>query len=329
MSTNLLIDEPPLMILPGLACKIGLNEAIILQQIHYWIGIQRKAANPQAYQNERWWIYNTYTEWQTQFPFWSTDTIYRTVRNLEQAEILISRQVEGYTKWYTIDYEVLEAVVEGPQVAVGGSAKCVAPPPQNAEAYYTETTTETTQIPVPPVGGNAMLTPEEILKKRMDIANKITAGYQHKDPEGEPDESLVPTRQRPKWSIPETQEEKDFLAACGASYYQAKQKAKVKTLLRAVVASDILRPEERYQQARKEGPLAILPRDYYNQALSDAASYHWNVWRLISKLEELDPLVRHCNRKLKEVGHDGKRRESSEGHVDGGAGAAVTPPGWE
>ncbi|WP_156967307.1 hypothetical protein [Ureibacillus sinduriensis] len=31
-----LIDESPLLILPTLARKVGLNEAIILQQIHYW-----------------------------------------------------------------------------------------------------------------------------------------------------------------------------------------------------------------------------------------------------------------------------------------------------
>ena len=36
-SSKLLIDEPPLQVLPSLALKIGLNEAIILQQVHYWL----------------------------------------------------------------------------------------------------------------------------------------------------------------------------------------------------------------------------------------------------------------------------------------------------
>lgn len=31
-----IIDESPLLIRPTLAAKVGLNEAIILQQIHYW-----------------------------------------------------------------------------------------------------------------------------------------------------------------------------------------------------------------------------------------------------------------------------------------------------
>ena len=38
-SHRLLIDEPPLMVLPSLAAVIGLNEAIMLQQIHYWLGL--------------------------------------------------------------------------------------------------------------------------------------------------------------------------------------------------------------------------------------------------------------------------------------------------
>jgi len=35
--SKLLIDEYPLQVLPSLAVIYGLNEAIILQQVHYWI----------------------------------------------------------------------------------------------------------------------------------------------------------------------------------------------------------------------------------------------------------------------------------------------------
>lgn len=34
--SRLLINEPPLIVLPNLAILIGLNEAIVLQQVHYW-----------------------------------------------------------------------------------------------------------------------------------------------------------------------------------------------------------------------------------------------------------------------------------------------------
>lgn len=35
--SKLLLDDEPLVILPKLAAAIGLNEAIILQQLHYWL----------------------------------------------------------------------------------------------------------------------------------------------------------------------------------------------------------------------------------------------------------------------------------------------------
>ena len=62
----LLINEPPLQVLPSLAQKIGLNEAIIVQQVHYWL-------NPKFNKNYfegRNWVWNTYEQWQQQFPFW-------------------------------------------------------------------------------------------------------------------------------------------------------------------------------------------------------------------------------------------------------------------
>lgn len=36
-SSKLLIDEEPLQVLPGLAAVIGLNEALVVQQLHYWL----------------------------------------------------------------------------------------------------------------------------------------------------------------------------------------------------------------------------------------------------------------------------------------------------
>ena len=35
--SKLLIQENPMMILPSLAEKIGLNQAIVIQQFHYWL----------------------------------------------------------------------------------------------------------------------------------------------------------------------------------------------------------------------------------------------------------------------------------------------------
>jgi hypothetical protein len=35
--SKLLISESPIMILPSLAVRVGVNEAVLLQQVHYWL----------------------------------------------------------------------------------------------------------------------------------------------------------------------------------------------------------------------------------------------------------------------------------------------------
>lgn len=104
--SRLLINESPVMIIPSLAAKIGLNEAVVLQQIHYWLGISNHEIA------ERTWVYNTYEDWQKQLPFWSVSTIKRTIRSLEMLGLLISDNFNQMkmdkTKWYSIDYVKLQ-----------------------------------------------------------------------------------------------------------------------------------------------------------------------------------------------------------------------------
>jgi hypothetical protein len=107
--SKLLIAEPPLQVLPSLACALGLNEALLLQQVHYWL------AQPSAkIRDGRPWLYNSYADWQHQFPFWSISTIRRTIETLEQRGLLRSGNYNSSpmdrTKWYTIDYAVLDAL---------------------------------------------------------------------------------------------------------------------------------------------------------------------------------------------------------------------------
>lgn len=103
---NLLIEEPPLQVLPSLAKSIGLNEAIVLQQIHYWL---RKSNNVK---DDHKWIYNSMTNWQKQFSFWSLPTVKRVFRSLENQGLLITANYNkaGFdkTKWYRINYEKLQ-----------------------------------------------------------------------------------------------------------------------------------------------------------------------------------------------------------------------------
>lgn len=103
--SSLLVNEKPILILPSLAEKVGLNEAVLLQQIHYWLVRSRHL------KEGRKWIYNTYKDWKKQMPFWSHATIGRTIRSLEERGYLVSANFNASkmdkTKWYTIDYQKL------------------------------------------------------------------------------------------------------------------------------------------------------------------------------------------------------------------------------
>ncbi|HDR7566352.1 TPA: hypothetical protein QCX51_003607 [Bacillus mycoides] len=100
-----LLNEHPLIILPSLAVDIGLNEAIIVQQIHYWL----QKSNHEY--DGRKWIYNSAEEWKKQFPFWGIATIRRTFTKLENIGLLLvgnyNKLKIDRTKWYSIDYERL------------------------------------------------------------------------------------------------------------------------------------------------------------------------------------------------------------------------------
>jgi len=103
---SLLYDEPPLVVSPTLAKLIGLNEAIILQQVHYWV-VQNVKAGRNLHDGFHW-TFNSYPQWQKQFPFWSLATIRRTMASLERSGYLITGAFNKMTgdrsKWYRVDY---------------------------------------------------------------------------------------------------------------------------------------------------------------------------------------------------------------------------------
>lgn len=111
-----LICEESLLISPSLAVIIGINEAIVLQQIHYWLQITKEKKNNHV--DGFFWTYNSINKWQkNNFPFWSTTTVKRIIANLEKSGILVSgsfnRMKADRTKWYRIDYTRLYSVILG------------------------------------------------------------------------------------------------------------------------------------------------------------------------------------------------------------------------
>ena len=106
--SSLLIDEYPLLVLPSLAEEIGLNEAIVLQQIHFWLSKEKN------FIDGRYWVFNSYEDWSKQFPFWSVSTIRRIFGKLEESGLVISGNYNKIgadrTKWYSIDYEKVSEI---------------------------------------------------------------------------------------------------------------------------------------------------------------------------------------------------------------------------
>lgn len=103
---ELLLSEHPIIIIPKLACAIGVNESIVLQQINYWLDIHEKAGN--NYVDGHYWVYNTIQQWKEQFPFFSESTIRRSIKNLEDSGVLVSKKLTSGSnvKWYRIDYSI-------------------------------------------------------------------------------------------------------------------------------------------------------------------------------------------------------------------------------
>lgn len=161
---NLLINEPPLQVLPTLAVAIGLNNSIVVQQVHYWLRVSKNERDGHK------WVYKTIDEWHEEFPFWSKRTLERVIQNLEDMKILAAGNYNKLkmdrTKWYRIDYEILNkhcndafrqnGVMETDKMAEWNMSTCQNGNRQNGvnvsdkmtvpiTREYTETTTENTQ----------------------------------------------------------------------------------------------------------------------------------------------------------------------------------------
>ena len=97
------------------AGTLGLNEAIIINQISYWNEINKKSGN--NFKDGYYWTYNTYEKWsKSDFPYWSADTIRKTITALEEIGVIISTdKYNSYkidnTKWYRVDYDKLQEII--------------------------------------------------------------------------------------------------------------------------------------------------------------------------------------------------------------------------
>ncbi|ORM66102.1 conserved phage C-terminal domain-containing protein [Pantoea rwandensis] len=101
---SLLLKVKPLVVSPVLACRIGLNEAIVLQQICYWLEDTTSGVEHEG----RRWVYNTIEDWNEQFPWWSSDTVRRALTSLKKSGLIYVEQLKkkqhDRTNFYAINH---------------------------------------------------------------------------------------------------------------------------------------------------------------------------------------------------------------------------------
>ena len=105
---GLLFDEHPLVLSPTLAKELGnLNEAVFVQQLHYWLEVKRKTGK--NFVDGHYWVYNSYEEWGKQFPWLSIPTLRRVIDSLVKKGYVIKGNYNekklDHTIWYTLNYE--------------------------------------------------------------------------------------------------------------------------------------------------------------------------------------------------------------------------------
>jgi len=110
--SSILINDKPVVINTKLAVVLGLSESIVLQQMNYWLQKSKHIIEGKR------WIYNTYSNWQEQLPFFCESTIRRIIKRLEGMDIVLSANFNkskmDKTKWYSINYDALNKLQEEP-----------------------------------------------------------------------------------------------------------------------------------------------------------------------------------------------------------------------
>jgi len=94
------------MVCPKLAVEIGFNESLLLLQLDFLIAISNHEQEGQR------WTYQSVTDIQKMFPFWSRATINRVIKSLENRGLInvsnFNRKKYDKTRWFAINIEEAE-----------------------------------------------------------------------------------------------------------------------------------------------------------------------------------------------------------------------------
>ena len=97
-----------------LAKKLNKSKAAIINQIDYWTNILR---DDKHFHDGRYWVRETYKEWNDQFPEMTIRGIQKTLLSLEEDGYIyvgnFNEKQYDKTKWYAVNYEKIKMVLEG------------------------------------------------------------------------------------------------------------------------------------------------------------------------------------------------------------------------
>lgn len=113
----LLFDEQPIVFDRTLAREIGDRHATVLQQVHYWIEVNRKKKNKEVYKDGYYWTYRSIKKWhEEEFDYLSFSTVRRTFDDLIEDGYLITGEYNKFgadrTKWYRVNRDKISKLYE-------------------------------------------------------------------------------------------------------------------------------------------------------------------------------------------------------------------------
>ncbi|WP_163836664.1 hypothetical protein [Spartinivicinus ruber] len=122
---SLLIGNIPVVVSQELAVKIGLDEAIFLNKLHYLLTPKENFINHRLHKyGGKYWVYHTVEELiENIFPYWCASKIERLLNKLRKLKLIKTDHlhfsvlgIRGVrTLWYTINYEAV-ACLENEQI---------------------------------------------------------------------------------------------------------------------------------------------------------------------------------------------------------------------
>lgn len=187
---SLLLTTRPIVINPDLAYSIGLNEAIALQQVNYWL---QETTSGLERDGERW-IYNTTEQWLEQFPFWSESTLKRTFTRLKTLGVLkieqLNKSQRDMTNYYTINYA--SKLLDDVKVSESKRSKCTSPSGQNDTMEEVKVKRSIRSKRTAVIGSNCTDDPTEITTEST-TENKTPSCPEASQPDdaGKPDDFLT------------------------------------------------------------------------------------------------------------------------------------------